>query len=60
MNSIIKSWHSKGLHTTQEILAGDGAGRGREVNEKGPAPAGADESEMQQMREYLKSLREKS
>jgi len=24
MNSILKSWHSKGLHTPQEIKAGDG------------------------------------
>lgn len=24
MNSIIKSWHEKGLHTAQEILTGDG------------------------------------
>lgn len=57
MNSIVKSWHSKGLHTPKEIIEKDGDGK--------PARSGASESaapddrEVEQMRRYLDSLRGK-
>jgi len=57
MNSIVKSWHSKGLHTPQEILEKDGDGKSarRGVSES----AAPDDGEVEQMRRYLDSLRGK-
>ena len=49
MNSILCSWHKKGLHTPEQITAGTppsapeappGAGRGREPPPPSPSPAG--------------------
>lgn len=36
LNSILKSWHEKGLHTVKEIREGDG-GRGKNTAKKQPA-----------------------
>lgn len=50
MDSIIRSWHEKGLHKPEEIETGDGAGK--------PAPAGKKDTvqDMEQDVEYLDRL----
>lgn len=38
LNSILSSWNDKGLHTVEEIRAGDGGGKGKQNGEKQPVP----------------------
>ena len=58
MNSILKSWHQKGLHTVAAIQAGD-SGRPRPTAPQ-PAPAPPGEAErrvredLERMREYMR------
>ena len=57
MNSILKSWHRKGLHTVAAIQSGDSAPV-RPSAAARPAPAGeADRrvrEDLERMREYLR------
>ena len=58
MNSILKSWHQKGLHTVAAVQAGD-SGRPRPTAPQ-PAPAPPGEAErrvredLERMREYMR------
>jgi hypothetical protein len=57
MNSILKSWHQKGLHTPDEIEAGDSAPA---VKGGRPADDGASDREaIAWMQEYLQNKRRK-
>ena len=38
LHSILASWHEKGLHTVEEIKAGDGGGKGKQNGAKQPVP----------------------
>lgn len=55
MNSIIKSWNSKGLRTAADILSYDvrPSGTKKKTADKQP-----DKTELERMRKYLKSLKE--
>ncbi len=55
MNSILKSWHEKGLHTPAEIAAGDSAYR-RSPQAAPPSPQAADaraREDIRWMRDFL-------
>ena len=68
MNSILKSWHQKGLHTVSAVEAGDSPPSGRPQAQGGivnpPAPAAPGEADrrvredLERMREYMKRQRE--
>lgn len=51
MNSIVSSWHSKGLHTPQEIEKGDGrpAPVGKKTAEPVSTPSGSDLERMEKL-----------
>lgn len=51
MNSILKSWHSKGLHTPREIAAGDGRGQTPQARD------GAADGELERMKRSLDKLK---
>lgn len=59
MNSILKSWHQKGLHTVPAIQVGD-SDRGRPVTAPQPMPSAPGEADrrvredLERMREYLR------
>ena len=38
LHSILASWNEKGLHTVEEIRAGDGGGKGKQNGAKQPVP----------------------
>ena len=61
MDSIIRSWHSKGLHTAQEIEAGDGLRRKTRAAEK-PAAGGASptQAELEEIKEALRRMKGES
>lgn len=55
MDSIVKSWHEKGLHTPEEIAAGDGRkSRPAAASQGAPARHQDDAERMQRMLERLK------
>ncbi|WP_073076597.1 DnaD domain protein [Sporobacter termitidis] len=60
MDSIIGSWHQKGLRTLDEILKKDGrAAPAPKKDPKKPArPAGDDLADIERMKKYLEKLRE--
>ena len=60
MDSIIMSWHQKGLHTADEILQKDGMGTAaRKSAPKKPAKTPADGlADYERMKKYLEKLRE--
>ena len=58
MNSILRSWHQKGLHTVAQIKAGDSAGRAAKSSAAPPPPTPAQSGQRvaesaQWMREFL-------
>ena len=59
LNSILKSWHQKGLHTVAQVQAGD-SGRPRASSAPQPMPAPPGEADrrvredLERMREYLR------
>ena len=58
MNSILRSWHQKGLHTAEQVAAGDSAGiRGGAAIAPAPMPAAPGEAD-QRAREDMQRLRE--
>lgn len=61
MDSIIRSWHSKGLHTAQEIEAGDGLRRKTRAAEK-PSAGGASptQAELEEIKEALRRMKGES
>ncbi len=61
MDSIIGSWHSKGLYTADEIQAKDGKGTSAAKKKNETKPSGASKpspSELEHMRKFLEKLRE--
>jgi DnaD/phage-associated family protein len=61
MDSIIMSWHSKGLYTADEIRAKDGknASVGKKTNPAKPAGASKpSQAELDHMKKFLEKLRE--
>jgi DnaD/phage-associated family protein len=58
MNSILKSWHSKGLHTLAQIQAGD-SDRPRKVPAAGAAPAQGGDERMRRDMERLERYAER-
>ncbi len=63
MNSILKNWHQKGLHTVEQIQAGDGPRQRRAASGAGataPQPTAHGEADrraredMERLRSYLK------
>ena len=61
MDSIIGSWHAKGLYTADEIRAKDGKGppAGKKRNPSKPASAAKpSQAELEHMRKFLETLRE--
>ena len=54
MNSIVQSWHSKGLHTVAEIEQGDRKGA---VSSRQTAAAAPDARELERMRKLREKLR---
>lgn len=56
MNSILKNWHQKGLHTLPEIEKGD-RGR-RSPSDCSPSPSKSRRRDIDQMKDYLKKLKE--
>jgi DnaD/phage-associated family protein len=61
MDSIIGSWHSKGLYTAEEIRAKDGKGA-QAGQKRSPAKPSAvskpSQAELEHMRKFLEKLRE--
>jgi DNA replication protein DnaD len=58
LNSILKSWHQKGLHTPEEIETGDGSSA---APPRRTADAAASNREaIAWMREYVKNKRSES
>lgn len=56
MNSIIKSWHSKNLHTLSEITEGDGPkGAKKQSKPDGGAPT---REEYERMKRYLEKIKQ--
>lgn len=54
MDSIIRSWHSKGLHKPDEIIKGDGRNSGAAPQSKTPPPRqSATAEDLERMRRYL-------
>lgn len=56
MNSILRSWHQKGLHTVEEIRAGDSGyvkGRGSAAPARQPAPGGGQQKDIEWMKRFL-------
>lgn len=64
LNSILKSWHQKGLHTPEQILAGDSQRPRRPAGATAPQPAAPGEADrraredMERMRAFLKQQSE--
>ena len=56
MNKILCSWHEKGLHTLEEVSAGDRPGSGRPAAPRRDAERSARE-DMARMEKYLQQLR---
>ena len=59
MNSILKSWHQKGLHTVEAILQKDSS-RPRMAPQAAPAPAGPDrpmQDDLERMLEFMNRQR---
>lgn len=60
MNSILRSWHQKGLHAPEQILAGDSQRPQRPAGATAPQPAAPGEADrraredMERMRAFLK------
>ena len=62
MDSILKSWHAKGLHTPEEIAAGDPTPGFRKAEGKAPArPAGGENrvtaEDLARMRRKIEEMR---
>ncbi len=58
MDTILRSWHSKGLHTLQEIEKGDAPPKFQKPGRPTRAPAaGATAGELEQMRETLRKIK---
>ena len=55
MNSIVKSWNSKGLRTAADILSNDSRTPGQRKKSADRQP---DKTELERMKKYLKSLKE--
>ena len=55
MNSIVQSWHSKGLHTVDEIEQGDRKGPAPARQNTGSAPDARELERMKKLREKLRS-----
>lgn len=70
MNSILKHWHAAGLHTVEQIEAGDNKGASwKQPAPKAPAPAGAGvqgeadrraRDDMERMRRFLEQEKKKA
>lgn len=61
MDSIIGSWHQKGLHTPDDILARDGRGErpaDKRPRTEPPRSSAPSQSEVEHMRKFLEKLRE--
>lgn len=59
MDKILTNWHAKGLHTLQEINAGDRPAPRRDPAVRKPRPSDGDaRDEMVRMEKYLQRLRE--
>ena len=57
MNSIIKSWHSKNLHTLSEITMGD-APKGAKKQRKPSAGSAPTREEYERMKRYLEKIKQ--
>lgn len=59
MNSILKNWHAKGLHTPKEIEGGDAAPRAsaRPTATRGKAPVGAENGREERMARNIAALK---
>ncbi len=58
MDSILKSWHSKGLHTTEEIAGGDAPPKFTKPRAGRPGPqTGATAGELEAMRATLRKIK---
>jgi len=58
MDSILKSWDGKGLHTPEEIAAGDGRGQPRSApGGKEPGAGATTAEDMDRMRETLRRIK---
>jgi DnaD/phage-associated family protein len=57
LNSILKSWHQKGLHTPEEIETGDSASPSAAQPRKPADSAASDREAIAWMREYVKNKR---
>ena len=55
MNSILKSWHSKGLHTISEIEKGDSPAGTRRQDKSSGAPT---REEYERMKRYLEKIKQ--
>jgi len=56
MNSILTSWHKKGLHTLQEIRDGDRPDNGRQEPAARQVQKAPDAGELRRMQQYMKEL----
>lgn len=56
MNRIMESWHKKGLHDTQEILAGDRKGTGAPSGSGSQKAGTPTDEEYERMRRYVNKL----
>ena len=54
MNSIVQSWHGKGLHTVDEIEQGDGR---KPTSQRDAAPLAVDEQELERLRRLREKIR---
>ena len=59
MNSIIESWHTRGLHTAAAILKGDGrnGAQKRGAAQKAGGSAGVSAEELDNMRKFLDRMK---
>ena len=53
LNSILKSWHTKNLHTAAEILEGDGARPAQSKRKEPAAPSSPTAADMERMKKML-------
>jgi DnaD/phage-associated family protein len=58
INSILKNWHQRGLHTLQEILEGDPRDRSSAAKKTGDRASreGPDPAELERMQKFLNKL----
>ena len=57
MNSIVQSWHGKGLHTAQEIREGDTMAQGRTVQPQGGTAIPPMQDELLRMEQLMKKMK---